>query len=309
MSLVVVTPPATEPLSLHEVRTHLRLGAENVEPCPASPVAANASLGAGNVNVGAHRYCITFVTADGETQGGDQSNAVSVSNTTTNGQVALSEIPTGGAAVIARKIYRTKANADVFYLLATLSDNTTVAYTDNIADASLGVEVPTQNTTGDPEIAALLSTARIHVENDLRRALIARTLDYKTSCLPSCGELPLPLAPVISVTSVTYLDTDGASQTLATTEYEVDAGPALPVVIHRQYQKTWPRVQASRLPVTVRFVAGYGTNATDVPLPIRQAIKLLIGDLYTNREANAAQLLKGGTYSALLDYYRIRTFV
>lgn len=308
MSLVCVTPPATEPLSLHEVRIHLRLDSTNVEPCPASPVAALASAGAGNVNVGDHRYLVTFVTADGETQGGDQSTAVSVSNVGANGKVALSEIALGGAAVIARRVYRTKANADVFFLLTTISNNTATTYTDNTADASLGVEVPSQNTTGDPEIAALITTARTHIENYLNRKLITQQWQFKTSCFPSCGELPLPLAPVQAVDGVSYLDISGASQTLASTEYELEPS-TLPAVIHRAYQKIWPSVQASRVPVTVLFTVGYGSLPTDVPRPIRQAIQLLIGNLYENRDTNGPELLQGATYRALLDTYRVRCFV
>jgi hypothetical protein len=68
-------------------------------------------------------------------------------DTASTGQFALSSIPVGAALVTARKIYRTTANGSQLKLLATLGDNTTTTYTDNIADASLGVNVPTVNTT------------------------------------------------------------------------------------------------------------------------------------------------------------------
>ena len=307
MSLVCVTPPAIEPVSLHEARVHLRLDSTNVEPAPVSPVAALAGAGAGNVNVGTHRYVVTLLTVDGETQGGDASDAVTV-NASGNAKVNVTEIPLGGAAVTARRLYRTKANADVFYLVATIYDNTTTIFLDNVADTSLGAEVPAQNTTGDSELKGLITAARTHVENYLRRDLISQRWQLKTSSLPSCGELALPRNPVLSVESISYLDPSGALQSLATTEWELERG-TLPAVIHRAYQKTWPSVQPSRVPVLLLFTSGYGAAASDVPEPIRQAIKLLLGELYQNREVNAMQLLDAIVYKALLDTYRVRSFV
>jgi uncharacterized phiE125 gp8 family phage protein len=37
--------------------------------------------------------------------------------------------------------------------------------------------------------------------------------------------------------------------------------------------------------VNVRFVAGFGSAGTTVPQPIRQAILMLVGHYYENREA------------------------
>ena len=70
------------------------------------------------------------------------------SNTTINQRVALSSISTGGAGVTARKIYRTAANAAQLRYLATLGDNTTTTYSDAAADATLGANVPTTDTSG-----------------------------------------------------------------------------------------------------------------------------------------------------------------
>jgi hypothetical protein len=49
MTLVRVTPPAIEPLTLAEVVAHLRLDDGNVEPVPGAPSVALALAGAGNV--------------------------------------------------------------------------------------------------------------------------------------------------------------------------------------------------------------------------------------------------------------------
>jgi hypothetical protein len=68
-------------------------------------------------------------------------------NTATAAQVSLSAIPLGAAAVTARRIYRTAAGASQLKLLATLGDNTTTSATDLAADAALGVNAPTNDTS------------------------------------------------------------------------------------------------------------------------------------------------------------------
>lgn len=122
---------------------------------PVAPtVAVNAT--AGNLT-GAYKYAVAFVTGywkgavgtgtlqtQGNTGGGAQSASVSPSAQ----QVNLTAIPTGPAGTVARIIYRTKAGGSTFYQLTQINDNTTTAYSDNIADASLVTTMPTTNTTG-----------------------------------------------------------------------------------------------------------------------------------------------------------------
>ena len=94
---------------------------------------------AGNLT-GAYTYKVTFVTADGETEGGE----VSVSRTVTAKKIELSGIPVSHlSTVTSRKIYRTVGGGTQHKLVATLSDNTTTTYSDNVADGSLGANVPT----------------------------------------------------------------------------------------------------------------------------------------------------------------------
>jgi hypothetical protein len=62
-------------------------------------------------------------------------------------QVQLSAIPLGAPAVTARKVYRTKAGVSQLQLLTTIPDNVTDTYLDVKADASLGANVPTTDTS------------------------------------------------------------------------------------------------------------------------------------------------------------------
>ena len=105
---------------------------------PHRPTAADSGS-AGNPN-GAYTYQIAFVTADGETEGGIVSESVTVD---TN-QITLTDIATDDMWVAtSRKIYRTEAGGAQHKLVATLSDNVTTTYTDDVADGSLGDDVLT----------------------------------------------------------------------------------------------------------------------------------------------------------------------
>jgi hypothetical protein len=113
----------------------------------AAPAAAPTVTATGSgVLTGNYYYNVSYLTSSGQTLVGPQSALV----TPAAQQVQLTNIPTGPAGVVGRDIYRTPANAPwpyTGYLLATINDNTTTAYTDNTPDSGLGAVEPTYNTT------------------------------------------------------------------------------------------------------------------------------------------------------------------
>lgn len=300
MALSLVSAPATEPLTIREVKGHLRLDDTNGEPAPTAITAALAAAGAGNVDNGAHRYLATFVTLDGETCAGIISAAVTVVDKTTNGKVSLSAIPVGGSAVTFVNLYRTVAAGSTYLYLGQVANGVTV-FTDNVADASLGVQAPTVNTTADPELVSWITAAREFAETYTHRAFITQTWDYACDSFPpnwssssdwrgvDLGAIWLPKAPLQSVTSLSYVDATGATQVWATSNYTVDAptGPTARMGrIVPGYNIPYPVPRLIANAVTVRFVAGYGASSA-VPRSIKSAMKLLIGNWWQNREAGA----------------------
>lgn len=287
MTHVVYAAAATEPVTIAEVMAHLRLDSSNQEPSPSAPTVALASpAAAGNVEAGAHRYRVTFVTSSGETEGGTVSSAVTVVNAAINGQVKLTAIPLGGSAVTSRKIYRTTAGGSTYLLLATIADNTTVIYTDNTADGSLGAGCPSTNTTTDPVLSILIASARAAAEAELHRYLVTQTIDAYFDGFPLYNNDKWPpreirLPPMQSVTEITYVDLNGATQTLAADQYIVDA-TSQPSRITPAYGVVWPSVRDQVNSVKVRFLAGYGA-ASAVPSCIKQWILTRVATLYENR--------------------------
>lgn len=286
-TLVLDTAPTVEPITVAEAIRHLRITEASGEPAPSAPTCALASPAvAGNVDNGVHRYLVTFVTAVGHTAAGDISDTVTVADKTVNGKVTLTNIPIGSSAVTSRNLYRTIASGSSYLLLATIADNTTTSYTDNIADSSLGAGAPSTNTTDDTYITSLIKSARTRIETETGRALCTQSWDYILDAFP-CGNDPivLPLPPVSAVDSITYLDTAGATQTLASSHYVVD-DTDVTCRVSLAYGYYWPATLPRANAVTVNFTTGYGAAAA-VPDGIKAAMRMAMLGLYVANNAGS----------------------
>lgn len=115
-----------------------------------------------------------------------------------------------------------------------------------------------------------------------RRQFLTATYTLTLDAFPDVIRLPRP--PLQSVTSVAYLDGSGVSQTLVqNTDYLVDTNSE-PGRITRPYNAIWPVTYPQANAVTVTYVAGW-PKVGDVPESIKAAIRLIVGDLYQQRES------------------------
>jgi uncharacterized phiE125 gp8 family phage protein len=94
-------------------------------------------------------------------------------------------------------------------------------------------------------------------------------------------DLELHYQPVSAITSITYTDTTGTTQTLASTVYELGQKRGIGYV-RLKYGQTWPATRSHEDVVTVTYTAGYGTTSASVPEAIRQAIIMYAGHIYDN---------------------------
>jgi uncharacterized phiE125 gp8 family phage protein len=159
----------------------------------------------------------------------------------------------------------------------------------------------------DTYITTLISVAREYAESILSRALITQTWDYFIDSFSD--EIILPKAPLQSVSSITYTDTDGTAQTLGASVYTVDSDSD-PGRVLLAYNQSWPGTRDIDHAVTIRFVGGYG-DASAVPEPIRQAMLLLIGHYYENRQEAVAGTIVSRlpmAIESLLAPYRVKFF-
>ena len=135
----------------------------------------------------------------------------------------------------------------------------------------------------DDLIEGLISAATEHLDGYtgiLGRALVTQTWRQDFGGFGS--KLRLPVAPVASVSGVTYRDGENEQQTLSTSIYTLFVDAAGPFVA-LQPDQDWPGAYARPDAVSVTFVAGVA--ADDVPRPIKQSILLMVGHWYANREA------------------------
>ncbi len=136
----------------------------------------------------------------------------------------------------------------------------------------------------------LIESARDDVETRTGRALMAQTWDLNLDCFPAGDRFELPKAPLLSVTSITYVDTAGATQTWSSSSYvvKVHAGAKCqPGTVSLAYLESYPTHRSIADAVTIRFVAGYlvtsGDDETDqaaVPAQLREAVLLSIQKSY-----------------------------
>lgn len=153
----------------------------------------------------------------------------------------------------------------------------------------------------DTLITALIAAARLHLDGKdgwLGRALVTQTWDLLLDDFQ--GVIRLPLAPVQSITSVTYLDTAGVLQTLAASKYRTDLVTE-PARITEEFGMVWPSTYGVVNAVTIRFVAGYGAPGA-VPEAIKLGLKALIAHFYEQREP---VLIGGGAVEIQLHLERI----
>lgn len=131
----------------------------------------------------------------------------------------------------------------------------------------------------DALITTLITAARQVAEQWLGRALISQTLRYLCDAEPATSTLQLPRPPLVSVSSIkTYDDADNANLMPATL-YTSEPGGRVAL----RQGALWPQPNRVMNGFEVVYVAGYGTSASDVPMPIRQGILAHIAHLYTCR--------------------------
>lgn len=116
----------------------------------------------------------------------------------------------------------------------------------------------------------------------LRRALITQTWDYFLGWFPTCARIVIPMPPLASVTYVKYFDTSNVEQTFSAGLYEV-VTEGEQGYIALNYAQSWPGTYEREKAVSIRFVAGYGANTTNIPENIRQAMLIRLGELYAGR--------------------------
>ena len=288
MRVNLYTAPTIEPITLAELKMHLRVDSETLD---------------GNLTL---TQCFAYA-----------SHAIANNYTTHVGtgvdvlgkqaEVLVHHGTNGATGTVDTKIQESDDNVTwtdftdgAFTQVTTANDNTDYKkqYTGSkryirtaskvlMAACEFGTSilVNAATTAEDDLLTAIITTAREHVEDVTRRALLTQTWDYFLDCFPAGDAIPLPFGNLQSITSFSYKEGAGTSTTLTlTTDYLVETNGEGIGRIVLPYGKTWPSPSTyyPSNPITVRFVCGW-TTAALIPKRIITAVKMVCADLYEAR--------------------------
>lgn len=174
-----------------------------------------------------------------------------------------------------------------------------------ISLADMKVDLRETGTDKDAQITRLIRGATERAEHQTGRALLEQEWELIIDAFPA-GEIELANPPVMSITSVKYMDVAGAEQTLLSTQYTLDAD-LLPGYLFPAYGTSWPATMDVANAVRVRFKCGYCVTAAAVPAGIVDWIACEVVTQFDNPDQVAmakADSSGGGRASGLLDPYR-----
>jgi uncharacterized phiE125 gp8 family phage protein len=284
LNIKLITDATVEPVSLAEVKLHLRLDTGSIEDDlttyqslpPASRNFTSVPYNGASIDI-LNKSTIVNVNA-----GTNQATGrLDVHIEESDDNITFTDWTDGEFAQI------TTANDNAIFEKEYTGSKRYIRAVGVVSNASceFSVDVVTSNNSESVEdtlLNTLITVAREYCENFTRRALATKTLELILCDFPNGEVIELPQSPVASVTSIKYKDSAGTETTWANTNYILNAD-VTPAIITPIYGGTWPSFTPYPTgAVRIRYVVGE-TPAKS----IKQAMLLIIGDLYENRENSA----------------------
>ena len=151
-------------------------------------------------------------------------------------------------------------------------------------DFSTNIVISEATSVEDDYITELITAAREYAEEVSHKAIGEQKWTLMLDDFPAGDKVILPYPPLISVSSVTYLDSTGASATMSASEssgFIVDTD-AEPGKIFLAYGNTWPSFTPYPYnAVRILYTCGYAS--TTIPKKTKDAILKMIGLLHNYR--------------------------
>lgn len=154
-------------------------------------------------------------------------------------------------------------------------------YPVTLAQAKSQSRIPTDRDGENSMIEDIdIPAATAYCEHETHRQFITAIFTMTLDEFPDVIYLPRP--PGATVTSVAYVDTAGADQTLVYgTDYSTDFTTLVSTIVPF-HNTTWPSTRAQKAAVTVIYTAGFGAAAA-VPAELKKAILLATDDYFYHR--------------------------
>lgn len=140
-----------------------------------------------------------------------------------------------------------------------------------------------------------IPTARRICEQRTGRSLVTQTITKTIDVWPDDGDIRLDFGPVQTISEITYLDDDGATQTVNGATYSLDNADALrPAFVILAQGYTWPSAGDYANAIVVTYAAGYGDAADDVPRELRLWVMAAVAEMIRSGSPDIKQGFAGG---------------
>lgn len=170
-----------------------------------------------------------------------------------------------------------------------MSDITsTAATTTPVSLTDMKRHLNVSSTEDDALIGDYITAATLMLEQRTNRCFVSQTRQLKMQTFDDSRYVHTrtiypPRSPLKSVTSVVYVDTNGTTTTMPSSDYVVSTGEN-PGRISEAYNATWPNTRNVADDVTITYVSGHSTRGASVPANIKHAMRLVVAHWYRNRE-------------------------
>jgi len=142
-------------------------------------------------------------------------------------------------------------------------------------------------TDEDGLLEGLRKSAQEYVENYTNRKLLTQSWNVYFDDWPDGDSFEIPYPPLQSIpsTGVVYTNSTNDSTTWGSTKWCSDTASEPGRLVREYEESSWPTTATlhNNNPIAIEFVCGY-TTASNIPQSIRQAMLLIVGHFYENRE-------------------------
>lgn len=133
----------------------------------------------------------------------------------------------------------------------------------------------------DALITDLIRSARIRVEGMIGGALITRAQRFTSARVRGRGVF-INHHPVSGITAIRVLDDVGAAVDVPLGSVSINLRCQPPAVSLKSHS-SWQGVMSGAAAIEVDLTAGFGDTADDIPMPLRQAVMLVLAQSYEFR--------------------------
>jgi uncharacterized phiE125 gp8 family phage protein len=153
-----------------------------------------------------------------------------------------------------------------------------------VAAIKIRPELRIADTEDDLVLADMIQSAIEAYEEFTDNILCESVWDLYYDAFPRELETP---APLISVASISYLDSAGTSLPMASSVYSVDTASKLYGRVTLKASQSWPALNGQGNAINIRCTIGYA-NANAIPQRIKDGLILKIQELHDGMDTRVA---------------------